>query len=215
MSNPSRRARRNPAEVLIVANPRRKRIRSNNRSHRRSRRNPFFGKMKRRAGFRRHHSSRRNPNVAGFSTNELLKLTLGAGAGVIGSKYLAQLALGDNNNGVMGYVGQGIATLALAWAANKFLGGGKDVSTGIVAGGLGALALRIWQDNVSGTSASPMSGLGDPDMVALGVRGVGRGMGDYRIGSSPIPVYSFTAPPLATAVQGAPGSPMIMPRKRG
>jgi hypothetical protein len=159
-----------------------------------------------RSGFRRRHASRRNPNVAGFSTDELLKLTLGAGVGVIGSKYVAQLALGANNNGTMGYVGQGIATLALAWAANKFGIGGKDVSTGIVAGGLGALALRVWQDNVSGTSSTPMSGLGDPDMVALGV-----GLGDYRAGGMGVPVYSFAGPQAVTPV---PGGPTVAPRAR-
>jgi hypothetical protein len=193
--------------VLIVANPRRKRSRSKNRSHRRSRRNPFFGKARRRStGFRRRHSSRRNPNVAGFSTDELLKLALGAGVGVVGSKYAAQLALGSNNNGVMGYVGQGVATLALAWAANKFGIGGKDVSTGIVAGGLGALALRVWQDQVSGTTSAPMSGLGDPDMVALGV-----GLGDYRAGGMNVPVYGFAGP---QAVVPVPGGPTVAPRPR-
>jgi hypothetical protein len=177
---------------------------------RRSHRNPFFGKRRRMGGHRRSH---RNPSVAGFSTTELLKLALGAGGGVIGSKYLTQLALGSNNSGIVGYGAQAVVTLALAWGAVK-AGFGKDTATGIVAGGLGAVALRIYNDNVSGSSgaAGAMSGLGDPDMGRLGI-----GLGDYRDGSSPIPVYNFSNPSaaLATAVQPVPGGPVVMPRKRG
>jgi hypothetical protein len=186
-----------------MANGKRRRSRKANRSRSRSRssrRNPFFGK-------RRHHirrRSHRNPSVAGFNTTELLKLALGAGAGVIGSKYVTQIALGANNAGVMGYVGQAVATLALGWLAAKFAG--KDAATGVVAGGLGAVALRIYNDNVSGTS-SPMSGLGDPDMGRLGI-----GLGGYMDGSSPVPVYSFTGPTAVVPVQGGPA---VMPRKRG
>jgi hypothetical protein len=209
--NKRRSSRRNPAEVLIVANGklrRSKRSRANSR-RRSSRRNPFLGMgRKKRSGFRRR--SHRNPAIAGFNTNELLKLALGAGAGVVGSKYLTQMALGSSNAGVMGYAGQAIATLALGWAANKFVG--KDAATGVVAGGLGALALRIFQENVSGTSTS-MSGLGDPDMHALGV-----GLSGYGVGTSPIPVYGFTPPALpaaGTAVQAVAGGPMVVARKRG
>jgi hypothetical protein len=178
------RRQRNLSEVLIVANPkrhrssRRRRKANRSRAHRRS--NPF--KMKR--SFRRSHR-RGNPAIAGFSTNELLKLALGAGAGVVGSKYLTQMLLSDNNSGWTGYAGQAVATLALGWAANKFVG--KDAATGVVAGGLGALALRIFQEQVSLTSSS-MSGLGDPDMAALGV-----GMGEYRSGSIATPAQ-FVAP---------------------
>lgn len=185
-----------------MANPRRKRSRRNRSHARRTRRNPFFGKSRKARSFRRR--SHRNPSVAGFNTTELLKLAAGAGAGVIGSKYVTQLALGSNNAGVMGYAGQTIATLALGWLAAKFAG--KDAATGVVAGGLGAVALRIYNDNVSGTS-SPMSGLGDPDMGRLGI-----GLGGYMDGNSPIPVYSFTAPQPVQPVQGG---PLVMPRKRG
>jgi hypothetical protein len=140
--------------------------------------------------FRRRHSRRSNP-IAGFSSKELLSLALGAGAGVVGSKYVTQMALGDNNSGVVGYAGTAVVVLGLGWAAHKFVG--KDAATGVVAGGLGALALRIFQENVSNTSAAAsMSGLGDPDMAALGV-----GMGDYRPGTAPTP-YMFSAPVVAT-----------------
>jgi hypothetical protein len=132
--------------------------------------------------------------VAGFSANELLNLTLGAGVGVLGSKYLAQVALGGNNSGIMGYIGQGVATLAIAWGAHKWVG--KDAAMGVVAGGGGALALRIFNDNVSGSSmaagGAPMSGLGDPDMGRLGI-----GLGDFKAGMIPMPAnWSAVPPPL-------------------
>lgn len=136
---------------------------------------------------RRRGHRRSNPGIAGFNTNELLKLTLGAAAGVVASKYVTQMVLGSNNSGPTGYAGSAVVTIALGWAAHKFVG--KDAATGVIAGGLGALALRIFQENVSGTSPA-MSGLGDPDMAALGV-----GMGEYRAGMLPVPApFSIPAP---------------------
>lgn len=154
-----------------------------------------------RYSFRRRYSRRSRNPIAGFSTNELLNLTLGAAAGGIGSKYLTQMALGGNNTGIMGYVGQGIATLALAWAAHKFVG--KDAATGVVAGGGAALAVRIFNDNVSGSSiaagGAPMSGLGDPDMGRLGI-----GLGDFKAGTIPMPANWGPVP-----------APLPAPAKRG
>jgi hypothetical protein len=169
-----------------MANPHRRRRRKANRSHSRSRRRSMNPKRAR-VGFRRRgHSRRRNPGIAGFGTNELLNLTLGAAAGGIGSKYVTQLALGSNNSGIIGYVGQAVATLAIAWAAHKFVG--KDAATGVVAGGGAALALRIFNDNVGSVVAAPagpaaaMSGLGDVDMGRLGI-----GLGDFKAGNIAVP----------------------------
>lgn len=143
-----------------------------------------------RFSFRRRHSHRRgNPEIAGFSTTELIKLALGAGTGVLASKYLTQMVLGGNNTGIQGYGVQGIAVLALGWAANKFVG--KDAATGVVAGGLGALAMRIYTENISGSTTS-MSGFGDLDVARLA--GTTRGMGEYRPGNIAMP-SSFAAPP--------------------
>jgi hypothetical protein len=105
----------------------------------------------------------------------------------------------------MGYAGSAAATLAVAWIAHKF--GGKDLATGVVAGGLGALALRIFQENVSGTSTS-MSGLGDPDMAALGI-----GMGDYKFGQIGVPArFTMGSSPQALALAAAAATPG---RRRG
>ncbi len=105
-----------------MSNPRRKRSRNSRRRRstalaltgRRSRRsrNPF--KMRRRG------HSRRNP--MGMGSSDILKLGLGAFGGAVGSGYLTQMVLSSSNTGVMGYAGDAIATLVLAWAANKFSG---------------------------------------------------------------------------------------------
>ena len=170
-----------------MANPKRRR-RSRNRSHaRRSRRrNPLFGKARTRRSYR--HSRRRsNPGVAGFNTTELIKLASGAAVGVVGSKYLSQLALGSNNTGAMGAAAQGVATLALAWVGNKFAG--KDVATGIVAGGFGAIALAL-ASTYLGTPGSSVSGLGDPLGAAL--------LGDYVPGTIAVPSMWNALPAVAT-----------------
>jgi len=164
-----------------MANPKRRRSRRSNRSHARRRSNPLFGGKKRRSYRRRGHR-RSNPGVAGFSTTELIKLAGGAAVGVVGSKYLAQLALGGNNAGPMGAAAQAAATLALAWIGNKFAG--KDVATGIAAGGFGAIALSLFNDYVGAPGAS-INGLGDPTMAAF--------LGDYRPGQISVPA-DFTSP---------------------
>jgi hypothetical protein len=187
-----------------VANPRKRRS-SRRRSRRASRRssNPRSSK---RFSFRRRHSRRSNPGFAGFSTNELIKLAAGAAGGVLASKYLTQMVLGSSNTGAMGYAGSAVATIGVAWLAHKF--GGKDLATGVVAGGLGALALRIFQENVSGTSTS-MSGLGDPDMAALGI-----GMGDYKFGTIAVPArFQMGSSPQVLAAAAAAAAPAG--RRRG
>jgi hypothetical protein len=126
--------------------------------------------------------------VAGFNTTELIKLAGGAAVGVMGSKYLAQLALGANNTGAMGAAAQGVATLALAWLANKF--GGKDVATGVVAGGFGAIALAL-ANSYLGTPGTPMAGLGDPLGAAL--------LGDFVPGQIATPAQWQGIPQVITA----------------
>lgn len=172
-----------------MANPKRHR-RSRRRartSNRRTRRNPFSGRT--RVKRYRHSRRRSNPGVAGFNTTELIKLAGGAAVGVLGSKYLSQLALGSNNTGAMGAAAQGVATLALAWAANKFAG--KDVATGVVAGGFGAIALGL-ASTYLGTPGSSVSGLGDPFGAAL--------LGDFVPGQISVPAM-WNALPAVTATK--------------
>jgi hypothetical protein len=177
-----------------VPNPRRRR-RSRNRHHaRRTRRSNPSTRIRR---YRHHGRRRSNPGVAGFNTTELVKLAGGAAIGVVGSKYLAQTVMGGNNAGPLGAVAQGIATLALAWGAGK-VGLGKDVVTGIAAGGLGVTLWSLIQQ-YTGTGGN-MSGLGDPDMA--------RFLGDFQSGKS-IAVPSLWQAPVVAAPSQATG------RRRG
>ena len=101
----------------------------------------------------------------GMSAKDILQLGAGAVAGTVGSGYLSQIVLGGSNTGLMGYASDAVATLVLAWAASKFVN--NEVSKGVIAGGIGALIKRIWQENVSGTAVS-MSGLGNRDFAGMG-----------------------------------------------
>lgn len=181
----SRRAghgRRNPGVLYLMSNPKKKH-RSSRRPRRtrmnRHRRNPFFGKAKR--SFRR-RGHRRNPSIGGFSANDLLKLALGAAGGTLGTKYATQLILQGNNTGAMGYGVMAGVAIALGWLSAKFLG--REVATGVVAGGLSAVTLRIFQEQVSGSSPASMSGyLGDPDFAGS--------LGEYQSGTYPVPGWSY------------------------
>jgi len=177
-----------------MANPKRRRSRRHRTSNRRTRRNPSMGRT--RIKRYRHSRRRSNPGVAGFSTTELIKLAGGAAVGVVGSKYIAQIALGGSNTGAMGAAAQGVATLALAWAANKFAG--KDVATGVVAGGFGAIALGLFNDYVSPGSSS-VSGLGDVSMA--------RFLGDFKPGTIAVPAGWNAPVPVPM--------PAAKPRSRG
>ena len=157
---------------------------------------------RRRHSFRARHN-RRNPQIAGFQANELVKLAVGAAGGAIGTKYLTQLVLQDKNVGATGYAVSALAAIALGWAAAKFAG--REVATGVVAGGLSAVLLRIWQEQVSGSM--PMSGLGDSDMLGL-----------YGQGTYAAPFWSYgggalPAAPTAALTMVTPGS--VNPSKRG
>lgn len=124
--------------------------------------------------------------MLGVRSNDLLTLSLGAGAGMLGSKALAQLVLGQNNSGLMGLGATAIAGGVIAFAAKKFVG--KEAAVGVIAGAGGAIALALWQQYVSGTGTGAMSGLGDPDMAGV--------LGEYRPGTLAMPSV-FSAPMIA------------------
>ena len=174
-----------------MANPRRKHHRRNRSHARRSRKSNPFSRMK----IRRRPHHRRNPgDVLGVRTNDLLTLSLGAGAGMLGSKALAQLVLGGDNTGLMGLAATAIAGGAIAFAAKKFVN--KEAAVGVIAGTGGAIALALWQQYVSGTGTGSMSGLGDPDMAGV--------LGEYRAGVIPMP-SAFSALPAPAPPQKARG----------
>jgi hypothetical protein len=182
-----------------MTNPKRRRS-SRRRSKARNRRSSNPRSSKRFSFRRRHRGRSRNPAIAGFQANELLKLAVGAAGGAIGTKYITQLVLQDKNTGVTGYAGMAAVAIALAWAAKKFVG--ADIAAGVAAGGLSSLVIKLWQDQVSGTSS--MSGLGDADMLGL-----------YQPGNYPVPFWQYGSPALAAPTAAATITPAsLMPSKR-
>jgi hypothetical protein len=178
-----------------MANPKKsRRTRSKARASSRNRkhRNPMFAGKRTTKSFRRR--GHRNPSIGGFSANELIKLALGAAGGTLATKYATQLILQDKNQGAIGYGVMAGVAIALGWASAKFLG--RDVATGVVAGGVGAVVLRIFQEQVTGSTPASMSGLGDPDFA---------GLGEYTTGTYPVPGWSYGQPALPAAVPSAAG----------
>lgn len=124
---------------------------------------------------------RRNAGIGGLTSGTIGK-ALGVIGGMLGSKYLTQLALGGNNTGVMGYAGNLVASLALGWGAGKVTKN-SDFGVMVTVGGIGALILRILSDNTS---------IGQ--YVNLSLAGVGKG-GDIGLGI--IQDSSFPVPQVA------------------
>lgn len=123
-----------------------------------------------------------------MNSKDLLSLSLGAAAGMLGSKAAAQLVLGGNNTGFMGLGATAVAGGIIAYAAKRFVG--KEAAVGVIAGTGASIALALWQQYVSGTGTGAMSGLGDPDMHVLG---------EYRPGMIPMPAAFGAVPTLAPA----------------
>jgi hypothetical protein len=90
--------------------------------------------------------------------------------------------LGEKNTGAMGYGGNVLTAIALAWAAHKFAG--REIASGVAAGGIAAVIMRLWSEKVSQTSPVAMSGyLGDLDFS-------GDGLGAYIASGFPLPTVS-------------------------
>ncbi len=180
-----RRARRKRntlggGELFVMTNPKKssRRRRKSYKANRRHKHNPFTRRSHGHRSFRRR---RRNP-IAGFAGADLLKLGLGAAGGAVGTRYLTQVILGDKNTGVMGYGANIAAAIALAWGAAKFAG--REVASGVAAGGLAAVILRLWSDKVSSSSAAALSGyLGDLEFSS-------DGLGAYITSGFPLPTVS-------------------------
>lgn len=187
-------ARRNPGDILslVLGNPggkrkrgsmarsrrkssgRRTRSRSNY-PRRRRRSNPFRAHRRRRHfnyGHRRRRRSnrrmnyRRNPAQIGLKQGVVFLVA--GGAGFIGSKLITQIAMGANNTGVAGYLGNGVATAVLAFAAHMLRGVvGTNAAPAVLAGGVLQVLWRIATDNTSLGSILSSSGMGDYQMQAF------------------------------------------------
>jgi hypothetical protein len=188
-SRPRRRRRSNP---WPFASGQKKQA-----TRRRRRSNPSGGFSRRRRSNRR-----RNPVITGYGTVDLLKIGISAAAGGYGTRALTQLVLQSNNTGWMGYAANGAVAVALGWAADKFLG--KDYGVGVIAGGISALAIRIWSEQVSQTSPSQLSGLGDLDFSSSG-------MGDYVQTAYALPGVTQKNAAGQYIIQAPPYTPVALP----
>jgi len=152
--------------LYVLTNPKRKAMAKSKKYRKHPRHHFGLTKKARSRNPFRHRRHSRNPLFGGVSLQNIVELGVGAAGGVIGAGYLSQMVLGANNVGMAGYAGDAIATLAIAWAAQKFLGR-QELAKGVLAGGFGAIIKRFWDDNVSGSSQS-MSGLGNRSFAGLG-----------------------------------------------
>lgn len=118
---------------------------------------------------------RRNPGSMGGPTDWL---ALGGGAiiGGLGATSLPQMVLGSSNTGPVGYFGMAAATAVLAAAAHFMFKKNVMLTSGVIAGGAGALIKRI---------------IGDYTPLGQYLNAAGAsGMGDYLSG------WNFTTPQI-------------------
>jgi hypothetical protein len=186
------RSRSNPSEIIgfTLANPARRKghkmarrrthhRKENRRRVNRSRRNPAHSHRRKHHSYthhrrsnrrrhnpryrmnRRHH--RRNPGMGqfgGYLTNAAFVLV-----GALGSKLGAQLILGANNTGWIGYGMNAIVGAGL-WFITERVMKNKEAASGVIAGTLVEIILRIIND-----------------MTPFGSYVSGLGMGDYMMQS--------------------------------
>ena len=182
-----RRRKSNPGEILsVVLNPgstrhkkgksmaapkkRRKARRHNASTHRRRRKHNATTHRRRHAAAPAHHRRRRqNPSRrrhhrknAGRSSGSPFGSVMHIGvsiASAFGAKYLTQAVLGASNTGFVGYIGNGLATAAIAMVAKMF--GYARYVNAIVAGGALQIAIRVASDYTPYGAQLSRTGLGD------------------------------------------------------
>lgn len=190
MAKPKRRRRSSTRRVNRRRNPAR---RSNVRHHRRRSNRAVMNSAPRRhrrraarrsnPGYRRHR--RRNPSgmgsITGIVTNAVFVLV-----GALGSKLGAQLVLGSNNTGWVGYAGNAAIGVGL-WFLTEHVMKNKEASSGVIAGTVVEIILRIIND-----------------MTPFGSYVSGLGMGDYQMQSFVTPQV-LVDPYNSAAIQIPPG----------
>lgn len=172
----------------MITNPHRRKRSKNYRRRKSHAKNPFFSFKKKSHSRRRRH----NPGIGGFSFTELAKLGVGSAGGFIGSRYLAQMLLGDNNTGIIGYATNAALAIALAWATEK-VSKDKTIASGVAAGGLGGVFARIWSENVSGTAVVSNQAANNPNQLG-DAEFSGNGLGAYTSSDFPLPTVSSIQP---------------------
>lgn len=131
-----------------------------NRGHSKHRRRSNPGVMHH---HRRHH--RRNPGFGGevgaIFTNAVFVIV-----GALGSKLGAQAILGTNNVGIMGYAGNAATGAVLWFLADKWLKN-KAAASGIIAGTMVQIILRVINDYTPFGSYVANLGMGDYQMQSF------------------------------------------------
>lgn len=222
-SRTSPRKRSNPGDILSLAllpagNPgrkkrsksmaaprkrRRNRARTSQRRNTRrraARKNPGTRMHRRRNSHRTTHrrrTTRRNPGSGGVNMKSGMMIGAGAIGGFVTTKLITQTILGAKNTGPTGYFGNLMATAGLAFIAHKL--NAKNLSLGILIGGVLQVAVRAVFDNTS-----------------LGQLGTSFGMGDYQmqnfvtpqrlvdpLNSAQIEIPSGWGAPPAVVINGA------------
>jgi hypothetical protein len=91
---------------------------------------------------------------------EYVKLGASVIGGAVGSKYVTQLVLGTKNTSWMGYLGNVVATVLLAYGANMAFKD-KIIAQGVVGGGLAQVIVRVIGDQTPYGSYLQGAGVGD------------------------------------------------------
>lgn len=174
--NPGRTGRKKGSKSMAAPKRRRRRARRSNATpHRRRRRaNATHRRRRRVSAAPVHHRRRRRANTGRHRRRRAnARRSSGGGSGVFGSvthigvsiaaafgaKYLTQAVLGASNTGFVGYIGNGVATAAMAMVAKMF--GYARFVNAIVAGGALQVAIRIASDYTPYGAQLARTGLGD------------------------------------------------------
>jgi hypothetical protein len=103
----------------------------------------------------RHH---RKHNPGQLAT--MVRGTVAAGVGFLGSKIMTQAVLGAGNTGFMGYFGNAVATGILSWGTMAFTKNRMDAFMVGIGGGLNILGRIIADNSLLGQYSSQL-GMGD------------------------------------------------------
>jgi hypothetical protein len=103
---------------------------------------------------------RRNPGQLG---SPMEWITGGAGVltGVVGTRALPQLVLGEKNQGPMGYLANGLTAAGLGWVAHLVFPRNRVLVAGVLAGGFAAVIARVIGDYTTYGKYLSLTGVGD------------------------------------------------------
>lgn len=160
----SKRKRKNPGvrrrrRTVRASAPVRRRRRTARRA------NPMFRVRRvRRIG------RRRNAGISSVFSGGIIMKAAGVIGGAVATRYLTQMALGGNNTGYVGYLGNAVTAWALSWATKKVLKN-NDLGNNVLLGGLVSTVLRIIQDKTPYGQyvTSALSGMGKGGDVGIGI----------------------------------------------